>query len=135
MEATGISNLIQISQETANLLSSVGKGHWITEREDRITAKGKGELKTYFLQKEQGLSNSVQQLPIVKDKTQPAESKAFQMIVGRDSEWCLLAEVATARKSKQVKVDSPSRITPLENETCAKQGVLKEVLDYIVLPE
>jgi hypothetical protein len=33
--------LIQVSQETADLLVCGGKPHWVTPREDKIHAKGK----------------------------------------------------------------------------------------------
>ena len=38
-----------MSKETADLLSSAGKGHWIQARQDLVTAKGKGTMKTYWL--------------------------------------------------------------------------------------
>lgn len=49
MESTGKAGRIQISQTTATLLKAAGRGSWFTEREDRIHAKGKGELTTYWL--------------------------------------------------------------------------------------
>ena len=49
MESTGIKNKIQISQETANLLKEGGMGAWLRMRDTTISAKGKGELQTYWL--------------------------------------------------------------------------------------
>jgi class 3 adenylate cyclase len=49
MESTGIRTKIQISQETAQLIIASGKSQWIKPREDIVVAKGKGELKTYWL--------------------------------------------------------------------------------------
>src|SRR3569623_1170154 len=49
MESTGIKDRIQLSQETADLLVAGGKGHWLKERADKVNAKGKGELTTYWL--------------------------------------------------------------------------------------
>lgn len=49
MESTGERGKIQVSQETADLLMAAGKSHWLKPREELITAKGKGELKTYWL--------------------------------------------------------------------------------------
>jgi class 3 adenylate cyclase len=49
MESTGRRDSIQISQVTANILVAAGKQHWITAREDKVVAKGKGELQTYWL--------------------------------------------------------------------------------------
>ncbi|CAB9514382.1 Receptor-type guanylate cyclase gcy [Seminavis robusta] len=49
MESTGLRNKIQVSQETADLLTAAGRGDWLVPRKDLITAKGKGTLQTYFL--------------------------------------------------------------------------------------
>ena len=49
MESNGLPNRIHVSEETANALTLQGKGHWLTPREDKIVAKGKGELQTYFV--------------------------------------------------------------------------------------
>jgi class 3 adenylate cyclase len=49
MESTGMKNKIHISQETADLLKGSGKGHWVTARDELVSAKGKGEMQTYFL--------------------------------------------------------------------------------------
>ena len=49
MESTGMKTKIQVSSETANLLTAAGKSHWVTPRETKILAKGKGELQTYWL--------------------------------------------------------------------------------------
>mmetsp|Transcript_7886 Transcript_7886/g.15271 ORF Transcript_7886/g.15271 Transcript_7886/m.15271 type:complete len:1152 (-) Transcript_7886:303-3758(-) len=49
MESTGVRDKIQLSQETAELLYAHGKSRWVTPREERVIAKGKGELQTYWL--------------------------------------------------------------------------------------
>lgn len=49
MESTGERGRIQVSQETADLLMAAGKSHWLKPREEKVVAKGKGELKTYWL--------------------------------------------------------------------------------------
>lgn len=49
MESTGVRNQIHISEETARLLTEAGKSNWLTPRSDKIKAKGKGELSTYWL--------------------------------------------------------------------------------------
>jgi class 3 adenylate cyclase len=50
MESTGERGRIHCSQETAALLTAAGKAHWLVPREDKIIAKGKGELTTYWIQ-------------------------------------------------------------------------------------
>lgn len=54
IESTGYKNRIQLSQETASLLEARGKSHWFVPREDKVTAKGKGELQTYWLKNIRG---------------------------------------------------------------------------------
>jgi hypothetical protein len=49
MESTGIKDRIQISQETADELIAAGKVHWLTRREDKVIAKGKGEGKVFVM--------------------------------------------------------------------------------------
>lgn len=49
MESTGRKGCIQVSEETALLLIAAGKGHWVQERPDRVQAKGKGTLRTFWL--------------------------------------------------------------------------------------
>jgi class 3 adenylate cyclase len=49
MESTGIKNRIQISQQTMEHLLASGMKDWVQPRETTVTAKGKGELQTYWL--------------------------------------------------------------------------------------
>lgn len=49
MESTGKRTRIQVSQETADLLIAAGKPHWLKPRDEVVVAKGKGEMKTYWL--------------------------------------------------------------------------------------
>jgi transcription elongation factor len=48
MESTGVPGRIHVSQSTADALIATGKGHWLTIREDKVEAKGKGLLITYW---------------------------------------------------------------------------------------
>jgi Adenylate and Guanylate cyclase catalytic domain len=57
MESTGREHCIHASQETADILTALGKGFWVHPREDKIHAKGKGELQTYWI-KPMGLVQS-----------------------------------------------------------------------------
>ena len=49
MESTSLAGRVQISQSTAELLRASGKEKWFSPRGDKIHAKGKGELQTYWL--------------------------------------------------------------------------------------
>jgi class 3 adenylate cyclase/HD-GYP domain-containing protein (c-di-GMP phosphodiesterase class II) len=49
METTGKAGRVHVSKETAELVILAGKGSWVEERGEMVTAKGKGELMTYWL--------------------------------------------------------------------------------------
>jgi class 3 adenylate cyclase len=49
MESTGARDRVQVSTKTAELLIAGGKSHWITPRGETVTAKGKGQLATFWL--------------------------------------------------------------------------------------
>ena len=49
MESTGKRGKIQISQSTANLVIEADREHWLTARKDKVVAKGKGQLSTYYV--------------------------------------------------------------------------------------
>jgi Adenylate and Guanylate cyclase catalytic domain len=47
--STGVPGQIHISQQTAQLLHKAGRSGWCTARPEKIVAKGKGEIQTYWL--------------------------------------------------------------------------------------
>ena len=49
MESTGRPGSIQVSEETAAFLKADNKSHWLVERKDKVMAKGKGMMKTYWV--------------------------------------------------------------------------------------
>jgi class 3 adenylate cyclase len=49
IESTGERGKIHLSEETADLLITSGKKHWLRKRGEMVSAKGKGELQTYWL--------------------------------------------------------------------------------------
>jgi Adenylate and Guanylate cyclase catalytic domain len=49
MESNSKPGCIHVSQATADELIRWGKGAWLKEREDRVHAKGKGEMITYWV--------------------------------------------------------------------------------------
>jgi hypothetical protein len=50
MESNGAKDRIHLSQETAELLLAAGKASWVAAREDKIIAKGKGELQVSVME-------------------------------------------------------------------------------------
>ncbi|CAB9514536.1 Receptor-type guanylate cyclase gcy [Seminavis robusta] len=49
MESNGRPGSIQCSHDTCQLLVKAGKSDWITKRSNKVVAKGKGEMTTYWL--------------------------------------------------------------------------------------
>ena len=49
MESLGQKGRIQVSEATADLLIKAGKQHWVTPRGDKVEAKGKGLMQTYWV--------------------------------------------------------------------------------------
>jgi len=51
MESTEVPGRIQVSEVTANVIIAGGKGHWATQRDEEVSAKGKGTIQTYWVNK------------------------------------------------------------------------------------
>eukprot|EP00934_Nitzschia_sp_Nitz4_P002225 Nitzschia sp. Nitz4//scaffold55_size114948//37568//41472//NITZ4_003894-RA/size114948-augustus-gene-0.69-mRNA-1//-1//CDS//3329554509//2225//frame0 len=49
VESTGTAGRIQLSVECAQQLIANGKEHWLIKREEKVQAKGKGEIQMYWL--------------------------------------------------------------------------------------
>lgn len=75
MESTGQRDRIQLSQDTADILVTGGKGCWLHERADMVEAKGKGTLQTYWLRirSGKGLSTPSKRTVSSDDSTQISE--------------------------------------------------------------
>jgi class 3 adenylate cyclase len=58
IESTGAKNKIHLSQNTADLLIAAGRAKWVKPRENKVTAKGKGQLQTYWLELKTGTTDS-----------------------------------------------------------------------------
>jgi class 3 adenylate cyclase len=69
MESNGAPGRIHISQKTADLLIAAGKTAWITQREDMIEAKGKGEMTTYWINSKGSSSVSQCSSAIIHDSS------------------------------------------------------------------
>ena len=152
MESTGVSNRIQLSSATADLLISNGKEHWITKRQDKVRAKGKGELTTYFLlsvKKKSSSTNSVStskldEVILVRTGKHSKGVKTAQKR-NRVADWVvemlgkLLKEMKAKRKHIGVKPDSKATILELEKQSVGDVGstnktVIDEVAECVELP-
>ncbi|CAB9505272.1 Receptor-type guanylate cyclase gcy [Seminavis robusta] len=132
MESTGVCNKIQCSQETADLLAEAGRSRWLIAREEPVNVKGKGLLKTFFLNVTCGSKTSSS--PSTDDSLDDLAADGSRKI-GRLIEWNvevlsgLLRSIVARRSSmgkKQGKVLA---------STVAGSMVLDEVVEIITLPE
>ena len=61
MESNGVPNRVHVSQSTADLLIAEGKSSWLEARKDKVVAKGKGAMQTWFVtaQNEKSVASSM----------------------------------------------------------------------------
>jgi Adenylate and Guanylate cyclase catalytic domain len=149
MESTGIADTIHVSQETADLLIAAGKRHWLTKREDPVSAKGKGELITFFLSRRDFTRDS--QTKVSDDSKTDLASQGCDgktTAFDRSTEWTvevmtgLLREIVASRVGS---ADIPNgtsraRLAALEHEVAqrsqgGKTTVIDEVQEIIELPD
>jgi hypothetical protein len=162
MESTGVPNRVQLSQATADLLIEDGKEHWMIEREDKVKAKGKGELTTYFLLSvnKKSSDHSVRSKGEVtlghqsddacnNSRSPTANDVKRVQKRNRVADWVvemlgkLLKEMKAKRELTGIKPDSQDKIEILESQTGGEHGgsmdfttdtVIDEVADVLKLP-
>jgi class 3 adenylate cyclase len=164
MESTGVRDRVQLSQDCADLLAQAGKAGWFTPREDTIVAKGKGEMKTYWLSAgdrtgtESTTSNSDFSIsgngfdpswggdfePKSFTNSSESDRKVLRLASGKANrliDWNvdvllrLLKQVVARRRVSQLK--SPTLLHKAETveERIEGNTVLDEVKEIIALPE
>ena len=138
MESTGVPGRIQISSDTAKLLMDEGKESWITPRDEMIVAKGKGQLKTYWLlpDKQDTVSTFSSEDNNKIDRTVKDMMSSFSPLTGRTIKWHvdylarLLKNIAAKRSHQLTDTSREQLQLPPTTGT-----VLDEVQDSISLPE
>ena len=142
-------NRIQISQSTYDLLVAAGKETWTRPRSDQVTAKGKGVLKTYWLDpkpgkgagsvtgsSDSGYSNSAgvpsnenDALFVMNKKRVAKQERLVTWIVEMLGQYLL--KVVTLRKSQSNNLFKPTSATI---KTSKNHTSLDEVAEVIYLP-
>lgn len=159
MESNGEKNRIHISKETADLLKSVGKAHWFTPREDKIVAKGKGEMTTFWLNVTKGDHQSTSSgssstpLPCLGIQSELTGSSFAQDLrfqskssskTQRLVDWnvdvllTLLKQVEKARRAAMIVPDSIEKLAEMEQrirEGRPDSTVIDEVVEIVALPQ
>ena len=157
MESTGMPNRIQMSQETTDLLIAAGKSQWLRARQEKVNAKGKGELQTYWLDMnndsaarstssggESGGHSGHQEheaaasAPVHAVMAAPISTAAekHQRLISWNTDILarLLTQIIARRESRKEKPDAPERIRRLEESVGRDDTVLSEVTEVIRLP-
>ena len=141
MESTGIPGKIHVSLETADALIASGRSKWVTEREDAIFAKGKGELKTFWLKIISGSASTGKKSSGSVISGTTTDSGANRKLEPKDKRlvsWntTVLASVlkqVVARRQSLGDVAPRRRKSKMNKE---KTGyVLDEVKDVLALPQ
>lgn len=82
MESNGMPSRIHVSKDTAEELMAKGKSSWLTAREDKVFAKGKGELQTYWVTPKAYASSVIRTAVVLSE----AEG-SFTQPVNDQNEW------------------------------------------------
>jgi len=150
IESTGESNKIHCSQETADLLIAKGRSKWVLPREDKVQAKGKGELQTYWISfgdRDSGTDASTSSEDFALSESSDAEEvkmvegKQRKMVSGKHARLVDWNCEVIARYLKQIVANriAAGEVAPFSTEAAVlkpKQGkfVLDEVSEIIELP-
>lgn len=150
MESHGLPNRIQISQATAELLIAANKENWCIPRKDKIKAKGKGELSTFWLEPGSAATTSGVAQSSKSSVGTRSRSLLNSLEVGkcaadtgkknRIADWtsevlaCLLKEIARRRLASGVRGEDCSRIEKSVGNN-SSSTVIDEVKEIIELPE
>ena len=157
IETTGAKNCIHVSQETASLLSNAGKGHWLRPREEKVAAKGKGELTTFWLDTKSNASRSysftgsensdsvnvhlrndltVQYRKSVEEAASESSRTARLVSWSTDVLTKLLRAIVARREAIGTVPDLEGVLEATEQSILEKGAtVLEEVQDVIILPK
>lgn len=137
MESTGFPNRIHLSETTAQLLVAAGKSHWIQPREERVTAKGKGSMQTYWIDLQNGSAKGKQNAVVDLGQSSAAftipENKNERLISWNTAIFKRFLRHIVACRHDTSK-DSPNDSAPV---LFGEEGttVLDEVREIIELPD
>lgn len=143
MESLGHRGKIQISQTTATLIREAGREHWLTPRKDKIVAKGKGMLQTYFVDptRKRGSSlDSVEtesKLETLMNDSLTEIGRPLKTVNHRLIEWMVdllmddIKKIVHVRRQSGIKESAtPISYFPPEGSTC-----MEEVKTVIGMPK
>lgn len=149
IESTSQRNRIQISKATADLLRAANKESWLTKREDKVNARGLGELETYWLNVKRERAGSVashtpsnstdSNKNTAREKIKAVPSTSVNEKKCRLIDWNveillrLMKQVVAQRGCMKAQKDG--RRDPSEDCLEVKETPFEEVREIIALPE
>jgi hypothetical protein len=147
MESTGKPGFIQMSQATADLLLTSEKGDWIVAREDKVAAKGKGLMQTYWLltnsASEDGSGSFCMKVPSNsnlleiedKDAVTNAQKAKMERLVGWNVEILggLISKIVKQRSATRIKADPAPAMELVERSVSGNHNMLEEVVEVVNL--
>jgi len=150
IESTSRSGRIHMSSETAQLLIiRDGDGHWIEQRHDLISAKGKGSLQTYWLKSvkgkfcgftrppsEDGGTMMEEESELAPDTMVPEVNKKTSRLIDWNTETLvnLLRQIVARHSVTRVTSLKQEQNLAMIEKNQSKQP-LEEVQEIILLPE
>lgn len=158
IETTGMKNRIHLSEETAKILMAAGKQHWVKAREEKVFAKGKGTLQTYWADgrddENKSMSSKTSKMSSgTSEIAGPSGAKGVVPIRGiacKDSidmktkrliDWntsvllTALKRVVARRRAAEIKPDSEATMKQLESAPSKPgQTVFDELVEVIDMP-
>jgi class 3 adenylate cyclase len=142
MESTGLRDKIQVSQDTHDLLLAAGKSKWLTPREEKVVAKGKGEMQTYWVAVGTRRKTYSEDDTTVGGDDSPipeAPGNFYPAVCAKTARLVMWNVDVLANLLKQVHAERDgANITPLEEASgvtvLSKLTVLEEVKEIIHLP-
>ncbi len=147
MESTGTKGRIQISEVTAEILKKAGKEGWLTKRDDKVRAKGKGVLTTYWLTLKGGIhagssagssEEAIESNNLLKQPSDVEKSRRRNLKESRLIDW--VADILLEHIKKVVVVHERCTKGSMVNDNLryqAEEGkiCLDEVQDSIPMPK
>jgi class 3 adenylate cyclase len=146
MESTGACGRIQISQSTADLLAESGKSSWFIARQDKVDAKGKGLLQTYWLLHRHSITDNDLHGCSTNSTADSADSHSSQNLglfmdpkKARLVNWnveilsSLLLKLTNQRRAAKVDNSPATVMKELESNVTSYRNVLDEVVEVMDL--
>jgi hypothetical protein len=144
MESTGFRSRIHVSQATADILIASKKGHWLTQREELVEAKGKGKMQTYWCEPSATGGKSICTTMSTEDiefMSPEAMDEKTQRLVDWNVEVLakFIRDIIARRNSQKAKKSKRNTLVAIDNsvrDTKTSRGTpLAEVKEIIELPE